>query len=85
MQERPALNVLKLGPPQLLGYLPPERIFRMLTRQDVTAREVPYVRIPLPPRPPVAQQHLICPDAESRQRGDAPPLVKYHVGGAKVA
>ena len=60
VQDRPALNTLELGP-QLLGYLPPERIFRMLTRQDVPAREVPHIRIPPPPRRPVTQQHLICP------------------------
>jgi hypothetical protein len=63
VQDRVALNPLKLGP-QLLGNLPPERFFGLLARQDMTAWEVPHVRIPPPPRRPVAQQHLVCPDQD---------------------
>jgi hypothetical protein len=48
-QDRAAINTLKLSA-QLLGYLPPERICRPLTRPDVTTREVPHIRIPPPAR-----------------------------------
>jgi hypothetical protein len=48
VQDRLAVKALKLGP-QFLGHLSPERIFGALTRLHVTAREVPHVRVPLPP------------------------------------
>jgi GNAT superfamily N-acetyltransferase len=49
VQDRPAIKALELSP-QLLGHLSPERIFGALTGPDVTAREVPYIWIPPPPR-----------------------------------
>ena len=55
----PALKPLKLDP-QLLGYLSLESFLRPLPRQDVTAREIPYIRIPPPFWRPVTQKHLIC-------------------------
>jgi hypothetical protein len=66
VQDRSALKALKVGP-QLLGHLSPERLFGTLTRQDVTAREVPHVWIPPPTRRPVTEQHLVCP---SQDRGN---------------
>jgi hypothetical protein len=59
-QHRVTLNALKLSP-QLLGHLPPECTLRILTWPEVTAREVPHVRIPPPPWRPVTQQHLVHP------------------------
>jgi hypothetical protein len=39
----------------------------MLTRLDVTTRQVPYVWIPPPPRRSVTEQYLVCP---SQDRGN---------------
>ena len=63
VQDGAALNALELGS-QFLGYLPPERVLGMLAGQDMTAREVPHVRVPPPPRRPVAQQYPVCPDQD---------------------
>ena len=53
VQDGAALGALQFGP-QLLSYLPPQRVLGVLARQDVTAGEVPHVRVPPPPRQPVA-------------------------------
>lgn len=63
VQDGAALNALKLGP-QFLGYLPPERVLGALAGQDMTTREVSHVRVPPPPRRPVTQQHLACPEQD---------------------
>ena len=60
MQHRAAIDALKPGP-QFLGHLPPERIFGPLARLDVTAWEVPHIRIPPPARGSVTQQQLVPP------------------------
>ena len=60
MQHRAAIDALKPGP-QFLGHLPPERIFGALARLDVTAWEVPHIRIPPPARGSVTQQQLVPP------------------------
>jgi hypothetical protein len=49
VQDRSIVKALKLNP-QLLGYLSPERVLGALTGPNMTAREVPYVWIPPPPR-----------------------------------
>lgn len=66
MQDGSAVKALKLGP-QLLGHLSLERVFGMLARLDVTAREVPHVRIPPSPRCSVTKQYLVGP---SQDHGD---------------
>ena len=84
VQDRSALKALKVGP-QLLGHLSPERLFGTLTRQDVTAREVPHVWIPPPTRRPVTEQHLVCP---SQDRGNDVMILhrsSMTLAGQKVA
>jgi hypothetical protein len=55
VQHRATIDALKPGP-QFLGHLPPERIFGALARPDVTAWEVPHIRIPPPAWGSVTQQ-----------------------------
>jgi hypothetical protein len=60
VQHRAAFDALKLST-QLLGHLPPERIFGPLARLDVTTRAVPHIRIPPPAWRTVTQQQLVPP------------------------
>src|SRR5450755_2379036 len=60
VQNRAAIDALKLSP-QLLGHLPPERIFGPLARLDVTTGEVPHIRKPPPAWRTVTQQQLVPP------------------------
>jgi hypothetical protein len=60
VQHRAAIDALELST-QLLGYLPPERIFGPLARLDVTTWEVPHIGIPPPAWRTVAQQQLVPP------------------------
>jgi hypothetical protein len=60
VQHRAAIDTLKLSL-QLLGHLPPERIFGALAKLDVTAWEVPHIRKPPPAWGSVTQQQRVPP------------------------